>query len=92
MIGQITDLAIQNIGYRYYIIFAVCNATNALFFWLVLPETKQVPLEEMHRMFEELPLIVVGQDTRRFRLGKGSQLDDKMEVIAAEADGTGQAV
>lgn len=32
MIGQVTPIAIDKIGYRYYILFIVCNFTNALFF------------------------------------------------------------
>lgn len=32
MIGQVTPIAISRIGYRFYILFVVCNFTNALFF------------------------------------------------------------
>lgn len=32
MIGQVTPIAIEKIGYRFYIVFVVCNFTNALFF------------------------------------------------------------
>ncbi|KAF7527954.1 hypothetical protein PCG10_001888 [Penicillium crustosum] len=63
MIGQVTPIAMTNIGYRYYFLFVVCNFTNALFFWLLLPETKRVPLEEMNQMFTNAPWIVPG--TRR---------------------------
>ncbi|KAK8069534.1 hypothetical protein PG994_006150 [Apiospora phragmitis] len=68
MIGQVTDIAIQNIGgWRYFIVFTVCNFTNAVFFWLVLPETKQVPLEEMNYLFTNAPWIVVGADKTKYR-------------------------
>ncbi|KAJ5490284.1 hypothetical protein LT330_007572 [Penicillium expansum] len=60
MIGQVTPIAMTNIGYRYYYLFVVCNFTNALFFWLLLPETKRVPLEEMNQMFTNAPWIVPG--------------------------------
>lgn len=60
LIGQVTPIALEAIGWRYYILFAVCNATNALFFWAVLPETKKVPLEEMDALFNEAPLFVPG--------------------------------
>ncbi|KAF4770718.1 hypothetical protein N7455_007151 [Penicillium solitum] len=63
MIGQVTPIAMTNIGYRYYFLFVICNFTNALFFWLLLPETKRVPLEEMNQMFTNAPWIVPG--TRR---------------------------
>ncbi|CDM30263.1 hypothetical protein DTO013E5_8621 [Penicillium roqueforti] len=60
MIGQVTPIAMTNIGYRYYFVFVICNFTNALFFWLLLPETKRVPLEEMNQMFTNAPWIVPG--------------------------------
>lgn len=60
MIGQITGIAIQNIGWRYYILFCVCNFTNAVFFWAFLPETTKRPLEEMNYLFEKAPLFVPG--------------------------------
>jgi MFS family permease len=58
MIGQVTPIAMTNIQYRFYFIFVVCNFTNALFFYLLLPETKKVPLEEMNAMFSNAPWIV----------------------------------
>ena len=61
MISQVTPLALDVIGWRYYIVFVVCNATNALFFWAFLPETKQRPLEEMGVLFERMPLFVAGR-------------------------------
>ncbi|KAJ5420336.1 hypothetical protein N7465_002855 [Penicillium sp. CMV-2018d] len=60
MIGQVTPIAMTSIGYRYYFLFVICNFTNALFFWLLLPETKRVPLEEMNQMFTNAPWIVPG--------------------------------
>ncbi|KAJ5951168.1 Major facilitator superfamily domain general substrate transporter [Penicillium vulpinum] len=65
MIGQVTPIAMTNIGYRFYILFVVCNFTNAIFFWLLLPETKRVPLEEMNQMFTNAPWIVPGSKKRR---------------------------
>ncbi|KAJ5186326.1 hypothetical protein N7449_011090 [Penicillium cf. viridicatum] len=60
MIGQVTPIAMTSIGYRYYFLFVICNFTNAVFFWLLLPETKRVPLEEMNQMFTNAPWIVPG--------------------------------
>jgi hypothetical protein len=60
MIGQVTPIAMEAIGYRYYYLFTICNFTNAIFFWLLLPETKKVPLEEMNYMFSNAPWIVPG--------------------------------
>ncbi|KAF2839687.1 MFS putative major facilitator superfamily transporter [Patellaria atrata CBS 101060] len=58
MIGQVTPIAMSNIHYRFYILFVVCNFTNALFFWAVLPETKKRPLEEMNYLFTNAPYFV----------------------------------
>ncbi|KAJ5641028.1 general substrate transporter [Penicillium herquei] len=67
MIGQITDVAIDAIGgARFYILFCVCNFTNAVFFWLVLPETTKLPLEEMNSLFINEPWLVPGTQTRKF--------------------------
>lgn len=67
MIGQITDIAIDNIGgVRFYIIFCICNFTNAVFFWLILPETTKLPLEDMGTLFNNEPWLVPGTQTRRF--------------------------
>lgn len=51
MIGQVTAPAIAQIGWRYFLVFVVCNFTNALFFWAFMPETAKRPLEEMNELF-----------------------------------------
>ncbi|PLB43946.1 MFS sugar transporter [Aspergillus steynii IBT 23096] len=60
MIGQVTPLAMDTIKYQYYFVFIICNFTNAVFFWLLLPETKKLPLEEMNYLFTNSPWIVPG--------------------------------
>jgi len=60
MIGQVTPVALAKIGWRYYILFIVCDITNALFFYLFLPETKGVTLEAMNDLFQNSPLVVPG--------------------------------
>lgn len=58
MIGQTTSVAMATIGWRWYILFVVCNFTNAIFFWAILPETAQRPLEEMNYLFTNAPTFV----------------------------------
>ncbi|KAJ5946620.1 hypothetical protein N7454_003459 [Penicillium verhagenii] len=60
MIGQVTPIAMDTIHYKFYFLFVICNFTNALFFYALLPETKKVPLEEMNYMFSHAPWIVPG--------------------------------
>lgn len=67
LIGQVTNVAIERIGgWRYYILFCVCNFTNAVFFWLVLPETTKLPLEDMNALFKQEPWLVPGTQTKTF--------------------------
>lgn len=56
-----------NIGYRFYFVFIICNFTNAVFFWLLLPETAKRPLEEMNAIFEYTPWIVVGRSKESYQ-------------------------
>lgn len=51
MIVQVTPIAISNIGWRTYIIFAVLNATWVPIIYLFFPETKGLELEDVDRLF-----------------------------------------
>lgn len=81
MIGQITAPAIESEGWRYFLLFVICNFTNALFFWAFLPETARRPLEEMSVLFSSTSWFVPSRDGRSVRsellnkendLGKGT--------------------
>ncbi|KAI8679342.1 MFS domain-containing protein [Fusarium keratoplasticum] len=63
MIGQVTPKAMESIGYRFYFLFVVCNVTNALFFWVFLPETARRPLEQMNEIFSSKSWVVIGKST-----------------------------
>lgn len=51
MIVQITPIAIDNIGWRTYIIFAVLNAFWVPIIFIFFPETKGMQLEDVDRLF-----------------------------------------
>jgi hypothetical protein len=51
VVVEITPLALKNIGYKTYIIFAVLNIVNAIIVWAVYPETAGQTLESVDRMF-----------------------------------------
>lgn len=81
MIGQVTNVAIEHIGgWRYYILFCVCNFTNAVFFWLVLPETAKLPLEDMSALFKQEPWLVPGTQTRKFI--ERNKVGNSLEIAA----------
>ncbi|KAI7204655.1 sugar transporter STL1 [Hortaea werneckii] len=64
LIGQVTAPAFSDVSWRYFITFVVCNFTNALFFWALMPETKKRPLEEMNALFSETQWFIPTAKTR----------------------------
>jgi len=59
-IAQVTPRAFAAIGWKYYLVFAICGHTNALFIWAFFPETSGRRLEEMDVLFEKAPLFIPG--------------------------------
>ncbi|KIW15386.1 hypothetical protein PV08_05432 [Exophiala spinifera] len=83
MIGQVTPIAMTNVGYRFYYLFIVCNFTNAVFFWLLLPETARRPLEEMNYLFTHAPWIVVGTTKDSYA---SHDLENRLQEITQQAE------
>lgn len=52
MIVQITPIALNNIGYKTYIIFGILNACWIPIIYLYFPETKGLELEDVDKIFE----------------------------------------
>lgn len=86
MIGQVTDIAIDRVGWRFYVVFVVCNFTNALFFYLVLPETKKRPLEEMNYLFTNAPWIVPGSDPAGYNANLAQDLERRARELREKGD------
>lgn len=64
MVVQITPPAINNIGWRTYIIFAVFNAMWVPCIYFFFPETKGLQLEDVDRLFsraQDLTMLVEGE-------------------------------
>lgn len=57
-VSQVTPVALNNIGWRYYLVYVVCNFANAIIYWSLFPETSGIPLEEMDQLFSESPIFV----------------------------------
>jgi hypothetical protein len=64
-----------NIGYRYYFLFIICNFTNAVTFYLFLPETAKLPLEEMNYLFTNAPFLVAGHDKNMYQANYAADLE-----------------
>jgi hypothetical protein len=81
MIGQVTPIAMAGVGYRYYYTFVICNFTNAIFFYLLLPETAKLPLEEMNYLFTNAPWIVPGTDKSAYNADYAGELERRAAEI-----------
>lgn len=91
LIGQITAPAMQHLHYRYYILFIICNATNALFFYLFLPETARLPLEEMNYLFAHAPWLVPGAEPAAYGEGLRADLERRAREIEGKGEGLGES-
>ena len=81
MIGQVTPIAFTHVGWHFYLVFVICNVTNALFFWAFLPETARRPLEEMNYLFTHAPYWVPGSKRQDYVAG---DIERKLEEIQAK--------
>ncbi|EMC94105.1 hypothetical protein BAUCODRAFT_94220 [Baudoinia panamericana UAMH 10762] len=90
LIGQITPIAMASIGWRFYILFVVCNFTNAIFFWAIQPETKKRPLEEMNYLFTNAPLFVPTMNMAEFEQhdleNRVAEVERKTSVVTYQED------
>ncbi|PPJ53828.1 hypothetical protein CBER1_03233 [Cercospora berteroae] len=86
MIGQITAPAIESQGWRYFLLFVICNVTNAIFFWAFLPETARRPLEEMNHLFSSTSWFVPGTESRNIpsELLERPELEAKRAAVQSE--------
>ncbi|RKU47312.1 hypothetical protein DL546_002285 [Coniochaeta pulveracea] len=89
LIGQVTSIAINNIHWKYYLVFVICNLTNAIFFYLVLPETKKLPLEEMNYLFTHAPWIIPGSDKSKYTANLNMDLERRAGELQEKEIGAG---
>ena len=62
----------------------VCNFTNAIFFWALLPETTRRPLEEMRYLFTEAPWFVPAMDSSQFA---AHDLERRVQEVEKKQEG-----
>jgi MFS family permease len=53
MLSFVNPIALENIGWRYYVLFCVILAISVVVNWFLLPETKGRSLEELHELFDK---------------------------------------
>ncbi|KAI1756342.1 MFS sugar transporter-like protein [Xylaria castorea] len=85
LIGQVTEIAVEAVGWRYFLLFVIGNLTNAIFFYAILPETKLLPLEEMNYLFTHAPWIVARVDPQKYRANLAADVERRAEEIREKA-------
>lgn len=61
VVVEFTPVGIDNLGWKFYVIFTVFNAAFLPILWLFYPETSDRTLEDLDAFFrEDPPLIVLG--------------------------------
>ena len=53
LVVEVTPVGLQNIGWKFYIVWAVLNLVNAVIVWCLYPETGGLPLEAVDDVFVE---------------------------------------
>jgi hypothetical protein len=74
LFSQVSNLAIENISWKYYILFICLNALDFVVIALFFPETKGKTLEEMAEVFGD------EVDLQAIRDHSGSEMIDEREV------------
>lgn len=64
VLSFVTPIALNNIGWRYYILFCVILAVSVVTNWFLLPETKGLSLEEIGKVFGDSDLEGVPSDSK----------------------------
>ena len=61
--GSETDVtqAFANIGWKFYLVFIIISGLGTFFVYFFLPETKNIPLEEMAKLFGD-EVVVYAED------------------------------
>jgi MFS family permease len=88
---QATATAFANIGWKFYLLFIIISGLGTVFVWWFLPETKNIPLEEMAKLFGDADDIAVyaddiyvDHDTHELVIGEHGATDG-MHRVATEA-------
>lgn len=74
-IGQVSPIALQNVGWKFYMLFICLNFADFLAVLFFFPETKGKTLEEMNQVF--------GDDIKTSSPGEATPPDEKASVEKA---------
>ncbi|KAL1895650.1 hypothetical protein Sste5346_005120 [Sporothrix stenoceras] len=81
--GYVNPIALENIGWRYYIFAVAILAVETVFAWWFLPETKGRGLEEIGEVFEDGELVTGAEAIHQQR---SAYQENVMETTATKTE------
>lgn len=75
----VNPIALENIQWRYYIVYCVILALSVVFVFFFIPETANLSLEHISEIFEG--------DFKPWKRGKHHQVNTIEEVLEVDYDG-----
>ncbi|MDI1490408.1 MAG: hypothetical protein OHK93_001611 [Ramalina farinacea] len=90
VMAEITPIALTNISYRYFIVFAACNAAIAIAVYLFFPETMSLSLEQIDQIFVEttgyFDCVKVAERIRKraVQAGRDGHVNNALEAVEAD--------
>ena len=93
VVVYITPIAIDNLGYRLYIIWAVLNASFVPITWLFYPETARRSLEDMDEVFRHERFGITktrSPGTRTKEGGDGVLRSREDDAVSSQQEGKGK--
>ncbi|CAG7916671.1 unnamed protein product [Penicillium olsonii] len=89
IVQQFFPLFLDNEGFYAFYMFAGINFLLAVFVWFMIPETKQVPLEEIDTLFGGANHVAQGEEVlaHQKEIGMSHGSDDKPGAVTVERVG-----
>jgi hypothetical protein len=92
MVAQITPPGIANLGYRFWIIWAVICASFVPITYLLYPETANRSLEDIDRYFYDNPEILVFRNKLATQIERPEIYEEADRQIAAATIGAEKGI
>ncbi|ORY24494.1 hypothetical protein BCR39DRAFT_561544 [Naematelia encephala] len=83
--GLVNPVAIDAIGWKYYLVFVVLNWVSVVVAWFLLVETKRLTLEDIAVLFDGEEAAVITSDSHKTEMDESKPNPDQHVEISKEA-------